>query len=144
MSRQVHPTYCVLGHIFSRSHTKNILQNLLSIFYYSKGNMLHIRLVGCRWRHYHFFFSKWSHLSSSSFLQIIYFPSPNFFRISSPFFYYSGQNVHSTRNVFKIYLEMCNSGGAFFAWRAPIVIWPRIMCSQVPMLKFLEPSREMP
>jgi len=31
--------------------------------------------------------------------------------------------------------------GAFFAWRAPIVSWPRIMCSQV--LKFLEPSREM-
>ena len=34
--------------------------------------------------------------------------------------------------------------GAFFAWRAPILSWPRIMCSQVHMLKFLEPSREMP
>ena len=34
--------------------------------------------------------------------------------------------------------------GAFFAWRAPILSWPRIMCSQVRMLKFLEPSREMP
>ena len=34
--------------------------------------------------------------------------------------------------------------GAFFAWRAPIVSWPRIMCSQAPMLKFLEPSREVP
>ena len=28
--------------------------------------------------------------------------------------------------------------GAFFAWRAPILSWPRIMCSQVRMLKFLE------
>ena len=36
------------------------------------------------------------------------------------------------------------SRGAFFAWRAPILSWPRIMCSQVRMLKFLEPSREMP
>ena len=34
--------------------------------------------------------------------------------------------------------------GAFFAWRAPILSWPRITCSQVCMLKFLEPSREMP
>ena len=34
--------------------------------------------------------------------------------------------------------------GAFFAWRAPILSWPRIMYSQVRMLKFLEPSREMP
>ena len=34
--------------------------------------------------------------------------------------------------------------GAFFAWRAPILSWPRITCSQVRMLKFLEPSREMP
>ena len=34
--------------------------------------------------------------------------------------------------------------GAFFAWRAPILSWPRIMCSQLRMLKFLEPSREMP
>ena len=34
--------------------------------------------------------------------------------------------------------------GAFFVWRAPILSWPRIMCSQVRMLKFLEPSREMP
>ena len=33
---------------------------------------------------------------------------------------------------------------AFFAWRAPILSWPRIMCSQVRMSKFLEPSREMP
>ena len=30
------------------------------------------------------------------------------------------------------------------AWLAPIMSWPRIMCSQVRMLKFLEPSREMP
>ena len=36
------------------------------------------------------------------------------------------------------------SRGAFFAWRAPILSWPRIMSSQVRMLKFLEPSREMP
>ena len=36
------------------------------------------------------------------------------------------------------------SRGAFFAWRAPILSWPRIMCSQVRMLKFLEPPREMP
>ena len=34
--------------------------------------------------------------------------------------------------------------GAFFVWRAPILRWPRIMCSQVRMLNFLEPSREMP
>ena len=34
--------------------------------------------------------------------------------------------------------------GAFFVWRAPIVSWPRIMCSQVRVLRFLEPSREMP
>ena len=34
--------------------------------------------------------------------------------------------------------------GAFFAWRAPILSWPRIMWSQVHVLKFLEPSREMP
>ena len=34
--------------------------------------------------------------------------------------------------------------GAFFAWRAPIVSWPRIMCSQVRMLNFLGPSRKMP
>ena len=37
-----------------------------------------------------------------------------------------------------------NDRAAFFAWRAPILSWPRIMCSQVRMLKFLEPSREMP
>ena len=36
------------------------------------------------------------------------------------------------------------SRGAFFAWRVPILSWPRIMCSQVHMLKFWEPSREMP
>ena len=34
--------------------------------------------------------------------------------------------------------------GAFFAWCAPILSSLRIMCSQVRMLKFLEPSREMP
>ena len=34
--------------------------------------------------------------------------------------------------------------GAFFAWCAPVLSCPRIMCSQVRMLKFLEPSREMP
>ena len=34
--------------------------------------------------------------------------------------------------------------GAFFAWRTPILSWPRIMCSQVRILKFLESSREMP
>ena len=34
--------------------------------------------------------------------------------------------------------------GAFFAWRAPILSWPRIVCSQVRMLIFLEPPREMP
>ena len=34
--------------------------------------------------------------------------------------------------------------GAFFVWRAPILSWPRMMCSQVRKLKFLEPSREMP
>ena len=33
--------------------------------------------------------------------------------------------------------------GAFFVWCAPIVSWQRIMCSQVRMLKFLKPSREM-
>ena len=33
--------------------------------------------------------------------------------------------------------------GAFFAWRAPILSWLKIMCSQVRMLTFLEPSREM-
>ena len=33
---------------------------------------------------------------------------------------------------------------AFFVWRAPILSWPRITCSQVRMLTFLEPSREMP
>ena len=33
--------------------------------------------------------------------------------------------------------------GAFFAWRAHILSWPRIMCSQVRMLKFLESSWEM-
>ena len=35
--------------------------------------------------------------------------------------------------------------GAFFAWRAPILSWPRIKCSQVRVLfMFLEPSRKMP
>ena len=33
--------------------------------------------------------------------------------------------------------------GAFFAWRAPILSWLRIMCSQVCMLIFLELSQEM-
>ena len=32
----------------------------------------------------------------------------------------------------------CTIRGAFFVWRAPIVSWPRIMCSQVHMLKILE------
>ena len=41
-----------------------------------------------------------------------------------------------------IYSWLCR--GAFFAWRAPILSLPRIMCSQVLMLKFLELSREMP
>ena len=36
------------------------------------------------------------------------------------------------------------SRGAFFVWRAPMLSWPRIMCSQVSLLKFLEPSQEMP
>ena len=43
------------------------------------------------------------HLSSSSFPQIIYFPSANFFRFSSPFFYF-----YSTRNIFKIYMGIYN------------------------------------
>ena len=34
--------------------------------------------------------------------------------------------------------------GAFFAWRAPNLSWSRIMWSQARMLRFLEPSREMP
>ena len=34
--------------------------------------------------------------------------------------------------------------GAFFVWRAPIMSWPRIMCSQVGMLKVLQPSQEIP
>ena len=33
------------------------------------------------------------------------------------------------------------SRGAFFVWRAPIVSWPRIVCSQVRILRFLELSR---
>ena len=37
---------------------------------------------------------------------------------------------------------ICLTRGAFFAWRALILSWPRIMCSQVRMLTFLEPSRE--
>ena len=37
-----------------------------------------------------------------------------------------------------------SSRSAFFVWRAPIVSWPRIRCSQVGMLKFLESSREIP
>ena len=41
-------------------------------------------------------------------------------------------------------ISQSTSRGAFFAWRAPLLSWPRIMCSQVRMLKFLEPSREMP
>ena len=40
-------------------------------------------------------------------------------------------------------LGRVSNRGAFFAWRAPILSRPRIMCSQVRMLKFLEPSREM-
>ena len=47
-------------------------------------------------------------------------------------------------NSLCLYYLLCKyiSGvrGAFFAWCAPIVSWPRIMCSQVRMLKFLEPS----
>ena len=43
----------------------------------------------------------------------------------------TGSNLHKSR-------------GAFFAWRAPILSWLRIMCSQVRMLNFLERSREMP
>ena len=40
--------------------------------------------------------------------------------------------------------NQCALRAAFFAWRAPILSWPRIMCSQVRMLEFLEPSREIP
>ena len=43
---------------------------------------------------------------------------------------------------YKVFHSLCR--GAFFVWRALILSWPRIMCSQVRMLKFLEPSREMP
>ena len=43
---------------------------------------------------------------------------------------------------YKVFHSLCR--GAFFLWRALILSWPRIMCSQVRMLKFLEPSREMP
>ena len=54
----------------------------------------------------------------------------------------SFQHFHSEHLPFCIC--MYSTTGAFFAWRAPILSWPRIMCSQVRMLKFLEPSREMP
>ena len=40
--------------------------------------------------------------------------------------------------------DKVRSRGTFFAWRTPFLSWPRIMCSQMRMLKFLEPSQEMP
>ena len=46
--------------------------------------------------------------------------------------------------LWKIIFNVSCTRGAFFAWRAPILSWPRIMCSQVCILKFLEPSREIP
>ena len=49
------------------------------------------------------------------------------------------ENCHISKKMKQIWTR-----GAFFAWRAPILSWPRIMCSQVRMLKFLEPSWEMP
>ena len=53
----------------------------------------------------------------------------------------SPKKVHALAKCAKYALTFRR--GAFFAWRAPILSWPRIMCSQVHMLKFLEPSREM-
>ena len=44
----------------------------------------------------------------------------------------------------QVQFRVSNARGAFFAWRAPILSWPRIICSQVRMLEFLEPSQEMP
>ena len=53
-------------------------------------------------------------------------------------------DIRTTRSTMILIIMNSASRGAFFAWRAPILSWPRIMCSQVRMLKFLEPSREIP
>ena len=62
-----------------------------------------------------------------------------------------GPKAYETVGIYWTYFCSCSilhshprGKGAFFVWRAPILSWPRIMCSQVRMLKFLEPSREMP
>ena len=54
-------------------------------------------------------------------------------------------DVHILLQKCTIHLHiLLHSRGAFFAWRAPILSWLKIMCSQLHMLKLLEPSREMP
>ena len=45
--------------------------------------------------------------------------------------------------IYPLTLSLSHNSGAFFVWPALILNWPRIMCSRVRMLKFLELSREM-
>ena len=58
--------------------------------------------------------------------------------------YGASQISDATSSVLLLLFTCIVYRAAFFAWRAPILSWPRIMCSQVRMLEFLEPSREMP
>ena len=63
--------------------------------------------------------------------------TPTFQELSSSTFF---------QYIFRPYTDPVpsRSRGAFFAWRAPILSWPRIMCSQMHILKCLELLREMP
>ena len=52
------------------------------------------------------------------------------------------QNFNYKQGQLKMLISsycMSSPRGTFFVWRAPIVSWARIMCSQVHMLNFVEP-----
>ena len=51
---------------------------------------------------------------------------------------------HHDCDCYDAYYHIVSPRGTYFVWRAHILSWPRITCSQMRMLIFLEQSREMP
>ena len=102
---------------------------------------------------------KWEDQSrtATSVKKVVYYSTINCMPLSWIIIYCSQKNIFRTArtscttfdwftrpSVTPVTPHAHHARGAFFAWHAPILSWPRIMCSQVRMLKFLEPPWEMP
>ena len=119
------------------SHFHHLLKEVNKLVIHKNGKPLRRRLALLYWKYL---------------LKRMYFRFTKAVRLQSDFFTKCNALTNAWKlinvNPFlvKFFLDKYQvwNRGAFFAWRAPILSWPRIMCSQVRVLNFLEPSRKMP